>query len=431
MTIALTFLLGAALGGLALYLFGRSRAGALLARADELEASLTAATGRADALARLEPELAAARERLAVQAELERQLDERFKALSAEAVKQLRDQAREDLETRHKAVEQVVKPLRESLEKVDRQAQALEQSRRQAYGALDQQVKSLLESQERLRSETGNLVTALRTPHVRGRWGEQTLKRVVEMAGMIAHCDFVEQGTVTDADGRTLRPDLVVRLPGGKNVVVDAKAPLAAYLDMLEARDDATRVARLADHARQVRDHIHKLSGKRYWQQFEPAPDFVVMFLPDEGFFRAALEHDPSLIEAGIDVGVLPASPTTLITLLRAVAYGWQQETVAQSAREVHALACELYERLATMGNHVGKLGRSLNGAVAAYNDAVGSLESRVLVTARKLSDHGVGDGALPELAPLDRQSRPLQAPELADGQSTLVELPSASADAA
>jgi DNA recombination protein RmuC len=212
-----------------------------------------------------------------------------------------------------------------------------------------------------------------------------------------------------------LRPDLVVKLPGGKNVVVDAKAPLQAYLAGLEAEDDDVRRLALQDHARQVREHIQKLGGKSYWRQFSPTPEFVVMFLPDESFFRAALEHDASLIEVGVDSGVLPASPTTLITLLRTVSYGWQQETVAESARAVSDLGRELYDRLGTMGRHVAKLGRSLDGAVAAYNEAVGSLESRVLVSARKFEAQGITAGDLPELAPLERQARPLQALELAD----------------
>ncbi len=267
-------------------------------------------------------------------------------------------------------------------------------------------MQSLAEGQERLRSETGNLVKALRAPHVRGRWGEMQLKRVVELAGMVAHCDFVEQSSSADDEGRLLRPDMVVKLAGGKNVVVDAKAPLAAYLDALEAEDEATRRAHLQTHARQVRDHVTKLAAKRYWQQFAPTPEFVVMFLPDETFFRAAADEDPSLHELGPESGVLIASPMTLIALLRAIAYGWQQETVAESAREIGALGRELYERLGTFGKHLSKAGRGLETAVAAYNEAVGSLETRVLVTARKFEQRGAASGELPEAAP-GRAGRP------------------------
>jgi len=251
----------------------------------------------------------------------------------------------------------------------------------------------------------------LRTPHVRGRWGEVQLKNVVEQAGMLEHCDYVRQATTTD-DDRTLRPDLVVRIPGGKHVVVDAKAPLVAYLDAFEATDDAERARYLADHARQVRDHVAKLSGKQYWRQFEPSPDFVVMFLPDESYLRAAHEHDSALAEDAWRANVILASPSTLVALLRTVAATWQQETVAESAREVHSLGRELYERIGKVGEHLAKLGRSLDGTVRSYNEAVGSLETRVLVTARKLEEHGIG-GELESPAPVDRAARPLTAPEL------------------
>ena len=362
-------------------------------------------------------ELGSARERLAAtQAELDverRSFDERvtsaIKALSAEALQENNASFLALAETK---LGGYVSPLRESLERVNLHVQTLEQSRQRAYGALHQELVSLKETQERLRSETGNLVTALRAPHVRGRWGEMQLKRVVELAGMLPHCDFLEQATTRDADGTLLRPDLVVRMPGGKQVVVDAKAPLAAYLDAVEAADDDLRRARLADHARQVRDHVVKLGQKAYWSQFSPTPEFVVMFLPDESFFRAALDHDPSLVEAGTAAGVVFATPTTLIGLLRAIAYGWQQETVAESAREVHELGRELYGRLGVMARHVSKLGRALDGAVGAYNETVGSLERRVLVQARRFEQHGIS-GELPEVKPLERRSQPLQAPEL------------------
>ncbi len=253
------------------------------------------------------------------------------------------------------------------------------------------------------------------------------LRNVVERAGMIEHCDYVRQQTTSD-DERTLRPDLVVRIPGGKHVVVDAKAPLQAYLQAFEVSDESERARHFADHARQVRDHISKLSAKQYWRQFEPSPDFVVMFLPDESYLRVAHEHDPAIAEDAWRVNVILASPTTLVALLRTVAATWQQETVAESAREVHALGRELYERVGKVGEHFSKLGRSLNSTVSAYNDAIGSLETRVLVTARKLEEHGIGS-ELDAPAPVDRTTRPLTAAELVE-RTTLAVLPG-DADAA
>jgi DNA recombination protein RmuC len=300
-----------------------------------------------------------------------------------------------------------VKPLKESLTKVEGQVQTLELARERSQGALREQLAQLSE-------RTASLVTALRTPHVRGRWGEIQLKRVVELAGMLPYCDFEEQVTAATDDGR-LRPDMTIRLPGGKNVIVDAKVPLAAYLDACEATDEDERARHLESHARQVREHMTKLSAKSYWQQFGDTPDFVVMFLPDEGFFRAAWEQDPSLVEAGVRSRVHVASPTTLIVLLQSIAYGWQQESVAEDAREIQALGRELYERVAIVGGHLTKMGNSLKGAVGAFNETVGSLEKRFLPTARKLDALVVSDKELPELTPVVEQPQPLQAPELGE----------------
>lgn len=302
-------------------------------------------------------------------------------------------------------------PIKETLEKFEQQSRALEERRQTTVTAVGEQIKAVALGQERLRTETGNLVTALRAPHVRGRWGEVQLKRVVELAGMLPHCDFTEQTSRRDDEGGLLRPDLIVRLAGGKSVVVDAKVPIEAYLASIECDDDDQRRAHLARHAAQVRDHIEKLGQKRYWQQFDPAPEFVVMFI-DEGLFRAALDHDPALFEAGVETGVVLASPSTLVALLRTVAYGWQQETVAESARAVAKLGRELYERVAVFGRHFAKVGRSLDSAVGAYNEASSSLESRLLVTGRKFQEYGVGSEPLPDVTQLERKPVALAAPE-------------------
>ena len=360
-------------------------------------------------------------------------LDERLtaavKTLSAEA---LDANSARFLEIADSRLSGYVRPLKDSLERMDRQLQGVERIRQEAYGKLTEGLTLLRGDQDRLRTETGNLVTALRAPHVRGRWGEIQLKRVIEMAGMIEHCDFDEQRSTTDADGNVLRPDVIVRLPGEKQVVIDSKVPLVAYLDAV--REDATddeRKARLVDHARHVREHIQRLGQKAYWRQLPATPEFVVMFLPDETFLRAALEQDGSLIELAVSNNVIPASPTNLIGLLRAVHYGWQQETIAESAREVSALGRELYKRLATMGAHVGKLGKSLDGAVKAYNETVGSLERQVLVQARRFERHGITGIEQPELQPIQRQTRPLQAAELVDPAEVALQALPAGADAA
>jgi DNA recombination protein RmuC len=301
----------------------------------------------------------------------------------------------------------MVEPIAESLGVIGSRLEQLEVSRREAYAGLSQQVRSLYESQELLRDQTGNLVTALRNPQARGRWGEMQLRRVVEMAGMLPHCDFEEQSTVTTEDGR-IRPDVVVHLPGSKTVVVDAKVALDAYLAAVEESDDVQCKAKLVQHARQMRTHVDKLAAKSYWTQFSDAPDFVVLFVPGDSLLGAALEHDPGLMEHAVANKVLLATPVTLIALLRAVAYGWQQEALADNARQIADVGREMQDRVLTFVKHFGKVGRSLDRAVEAYNDAAGSLEHRVLVQTRRFTELEVNDTDIPAPAPIDKRARSL-----------------------
>jgi DNA recombination protein RmuC len=387
MEIALV-IVGVLIGGGAVSLYGRARLHALREQ--------------------IERERATGEEKIALVQRLNTDWEERFKEMSGAALAQSNTSFLALAETK-------LSPLTTTLTQFEQQTRALEKSRQDAYTQLTTQVGSLVSLQEQLRSETHSLATALRAPAVRGRWGEMQLRRTVEAAGMLEYCDFVEQSSTRDGDGRLLRPDLVVKLPGGRQVVVDAKAPLQALLDAVEgtlSEDD--RAAKMSDFARHVRDHIAKLNGKSYWHQFSPTPDFVVMFLPGESFYRAALEQDPALLELHASSRVIIASPTTLITLLRAIAVGWREEKVAESARSVSELGRELYERLATMVEHFATVGKRLDGAVQAYNQTVGSLERRVLVSARRFPEHGIGtDKQIVELAPVDKSTQQPQTIEL------------------
>jgi len=346
-----------------------------------------------------------------------------IKAVSAEA---LRENANAFATQAMGRLGEYVEPLRKSLEKVETNVGLLEQQRQRAYGEIHKELEIVRQAHEGLRTQTGNLVSALRgESHTRGRWGEIQLERVIELAGMLPYCDFDRQRTLTDEEGRSLRPDVIVRLPGGKAIVIDAKVSLVGYLRAYETdATDESRRAGLVDHARQVRDHIQQLGQKAYWRQLPVTPEFVVMFLHDETSWRAALDVDPTLDELAYSNNVIPASPTNLIGLLRAVHYGWQQETIAESARQISDLGRELYKRLATMGAHVSKLGRSLDGAVDAYNRTVGSLERQVLPQARRFEQHGITGIEAPELQPVDRQARALVAPELVGDEPVLEVLP-------
>jgi DNA recombination protein RmuC len=341
------------------------------------------------------------------------QNNEGFLTLAKETFGRYQDGAVNELEKRQKAIDELVKPVKESLDRFESKVQEVEKERIGAYEGLTSQVKSLFESQQELRGETAKLVNALKNPRIRGRWGEIQLRRVVELAGMIDRCDFAEQQSITTEDGR-LRPDMIVRLPGDKTIVVDAKSPIDRYLLAMDAADDSTRQTRLAEYAVQIRGHMSALSNKSYWDQFKPAPEFVFMFLPGESFFSAALEGDPLLIEAGAAQRVILATPTTLIALLKAVSYGWRQERLAEDAEKIGNLGKELYERVCKMGDHFVGLGASLRTAVDRYNETLGTLETRVLVSARRFKDMPITatDKEVKETSQIDIVPRQLQVPE-------------------
>ncbi|MDG4767814.1 DNA recombination protein RmuC [Solwaraspora sp. WMMD406] len=347
-------------------------------------------------IARLEATLRATRDG-------EGRLEQSMRALSYEATAQSQE-----------AVARAVAPLHDALRRYEQRIAELEHDRVDSYAQLREQVRAMNAVSGELRTETKQLVAALRAPQVRGRWGEHQLRRIVEAAGLLEHCDFAEQVTAT-TEHQGVRPDLVVRLHGGRSVVVDAKAPFDAYLSAMEARDERSRDQQLDNHARHLRAHVDALAAKEYWSAFDQTPEFVVLFVPADPFLDAALQRDATLMEHAFRRDVVLATPATLVALLRTVAYSWRQEALARNAVAVHTLARELYGRLATLGDHVSKLGNALGGAVTAYNRAVGSLEARVLVSARKLADLGVSDTELVTPAQVEVAPRQAQAPELVE----------------
>ena len=446
--------LGLALGGVGGWLLGRVgeagagprvEAAAARARADEIgkrvaqldaaletrERDLADARQRSGGLterlvratAELDSERRSAHDRLRLLEQAEQTLREAFASVSAEALRannqsflqlakaslsEFQKQAAVDLDHRQRSIDNLVKPLRETLGQVDAKLQQVEKERASSDARLSEQLQTLATS-------TSNLERALQTPHVRGGWGEVQLRRVVELAGMLDHCDFSEKTTAQTAEGR-LVPDMVVNLPGGRRIIIDAKVPYVAYRQAVEATGDDERRARLKEHAGQVKAHMVELGSRGYWAQFQPAPEFVFMFMPGEGYFSAALQHDAGLIEFGVTQRVIPASPLTLIALLRAVAYGWQQERITRNAEEVSSLGRELYERIWRLAGHLDDLAKGLTRTVEAYNRTVGTIESRVLVTARRFKELGVSAAdPIPEVITVEKTPRPLQAPEMAD----------------
>ena len=445
--------LGLALGGVAGWMLARTTAGAgplaeaaaARARADEIARrvvqldELVAARERdleehrrrtselgerlVRTVAELDAERRSADDRLKLLTQAEQTLREAFASVSAEALRannqsflqlaktslgEFQKQAAIELDHRHRSIDNLVKPVHETLGQVNAKLQEVERDRASASSRLAEQLQTLAAS-------TANLERALQTPHVRGGWGEVQLRRVVELAGMLDHCDFTEK-TVVDSGDRRVVPDMVVHLPGGRHIIVDAKVPYVAYRQAAETHDETERATRLKEHAGQVKAHMAQLGSRGYWAQFQPAPEFVFMFLPGEGYFSAALQHDPGLIEFGVGQRVIPASPLTLIALLRAVAYGWQQERIARNAEEVSVLGRELYERIVRLAGYLDELGKGLTRTVDAYNRTVGTIESRVLVSARRFKELGVSaPDPIPETTTVERSPRPLQAPEMAD----------------
>ncbi len=406
----------------------RTQAQTVTAEKQRLSAELDAERqARVKAATQCEAAVHLAEEQKALLEQSKTKLGEAFKALSGDALAQNNQsflelakqtfqavlvEARGDLSKRQEAIDGLIRPLKENLDRYETHVKAIEASRVQAYASLEQQIKNLASSEQQLQKETGNLVTALRAPQVRGRWGELTLHRVVELAGMNEHCDYTEQMSVTDEDNRLLRPDMVVHLPSGRDIVVDSKVSLEAYLRAVACENGDDRSEQLKRHAEQIRTHMQKLSSKAYWEQFGTTPEFVVMFIPGESFFAAALDCDSALLEDGMKQRVVLATPTTLIALLQAVAYGWRQEKMAQNAKAALDLVREFYDRIQTLASYVVSLGANIRKTTEQYNKVVGSMETRLLPSARKLKEMGLGGDEIDTVEPLEIQPRALTAEE-------------------
>lgn len=384
-------LVGFALGGLVVFAWRRGRESALTMQVGTLSAQLQtqegAARERDAALGQAEERLAASFRRLASESLLVN--SENFLRLAQEHLGRHQERAKAELTEREKAVADLVKPIHDALDRTQQQIGEIEKARQESFGSIRTQLAAMTENQQALQNETRNLVNALRRPQVRGQWGEMTLRRVVELAGMVEHCDFVEQLTVDTGEG-VLRPDMIIRLPERGELVVDAKTPLDAYLDATEAATEQDRKTALQRHARKVMDHVRALSAKGYWSQFAASPEFVILFMPGEQFLAAALSENPALLEEALRHRVLLATPTSLVALLKAIAYGWREVSLAQNAEEVRRLAEELYERLGPFAGHLARLGRQLDSSVKAFNESVGSLERKILPSARRLTELGI-----------------------------------------
>ncbi len=394
-TLILVALLAAVAGGWVIYLRLHKQISSLSAKNTELGITLEMkCKSHAEKLQTLKQASEEQREQLKesfshLSSQALKNNNEEFLKLAQENLQRFQTQAKGELGQREQAIETLVKPIREALEKTEKQIREMEQERKQAYGALTQHLETMTQTQQALQGETRNLVQALRRPEVRGQWGEMTLKRLAELAGMVEHCDFFEQEHTVTEDG-ALRPDMIVRMPGGREVVVDVKTPLDAYLSAIEASDDGERDAQLVRHSKNVRKRVQELAGKAYWKQFKHSPDFVVLFIPGDQFLSAALDQDHSLLEDAMQKKVILATPTSFVALLRAVAYGWRQESLAENAEQIRQVGEELYGRLGTFADHLGKMGKSLNSSVQHYNKAVASFDSRVLPSARKFSNMGI-----------------------------------------
>lgn len=403
-------MIAALLGGLVTYLFAQKKIAALREKNTILETTLelerTTANDRLDTLERTRAQLSATF--AALSGEALKNNNEAFLQLAQENLKQFNIQAQGELSKKEQAIEHLLKPIKEVLEKTEKQIRDIEHDRKEAYGSITKHLETMAQTQQLLHGETRNLAQALRRPEVRGQWGEMTLKRLVELAGMVQHCDFYEQETTVTEEG-IIRPDMIVRMPGGRDIVVDVKTPLDAYLNAIEAADDKTRDQHLVHHARKVRDRIRELASKSYWGQFKNSPDFVVLFIPGDHFLSAALDKDPQLLEDALRQKVILATPTSLVALLRAVAFGWNQQTVTENAEKIRDLGEDLYKRLNTFTSHLVKLGKNINNSVEHYNNAIGSFQRQVLPGAKKLSDLGIGQAKPSEfLEPVEKIARSL-----------------------